>query len=154
MRIFPKLPAEEHDVVGAVELTCNAFGVFDEAMRWSRGEQPVPGDDVITHRLRHNLNKADDGRLTWKYDPRVDTITSSGGPEGDTLMWHLWSGLRCPTLVLRGERSTLLTVESAEKMLSSCQTATLITIPDAGHAIMVDNQAAFITETKAFLANL
>ena len=127
------------------------FTDFEEALRWSRGEQPVEAEEAIAYRLRHNLNESGDGRLAWKYDPLVDTVTSSGGPDGDALMWQLWSALKCPTLVLRGERSNLLTKESVEKMLATCPTATLRTIPDAGHAIMVDNQAAFISETRAFL---
>ena len=81
----------------------------------------------------------------------MDTVTSSGGPDGDALMWQLWSALKCPTLVLRGERSNLLTEKAVDKMLFTCPTASLRTIPDAGHAIMVDNQAAFISEMKSFL---
>lgn len=128
------------------------FADLEESLRWSRGEQPVPGDEAIAYRLRHNLSQTDAGRLTWKYDPRVDTLTSGGGSDGDELMWQLWSALSCPTLVLRGERSKLLTQEAVEKMLAACPTATLTTIPDAGHAIMVDNQAAFIEAARTFLS--
>lgn len=130
------------------------FADFEQALRWSRGDQHVQGDEVIAYRLRHNLKETDAGRLAWKFDPRVDSVTSSGGPEGDALMWQLWSALKCPTLVMRGERSILLTEESASKMLSSCPTATLRVIPGAGHAVLVDNQTGFIEEIKAFLAGL
>ena len=130
------------------------FADFEQALRWSRGDQPVPGDEAIAHRLRHNLNETSDGRLTWKFDPQVDTIASSGGPGSDALMWRLWSALKCPTLVLRGKHSRLLTEDSVDKMLAACPTATLRTIPNAGHAVMVDNQTAFIKETSAFLGGL
>ena len=142
------------DIRQSAENRPGDFADFDQALRWTRGSEPVPGDEAIAYRLRHNLNETDGGRLAWKYDPRVDTVTSSSGPGGDALMWRLWSALKCPTLVLRGGRSTLLTEESAAKMLSACPTATLRTIPDAGHAVMVDDQAAFVKETGAFLAEL
>ncbi|MDA0771037.1 MAG: alpha/beta hydrolase [Chloroflexi bacterium] len=130
------------------------FADFGEALSWSSGDRPVPAAEAIERRLRHNLKETDNGRLTWKYDPRVDTITSSGGPEGDNLLWQLWSSLKCPTLVIRGERSKLLTPESTDKMLAACPTAILRTIPDVGHAVLVDNQPALIGETRAFLVEL
>ena len=129
------------------------FADLGQALNWSRGEIPVPGDDTIAHRLRHNIKETVDGKLTWKYDPRVDSVTSSSGSEGDALMWQLWSAIKCPTLILRGENSKLLTEKAVEKMLAACLSAILRTVPDAGHAVMVDNQAAFISETSAFLIN-
>lgn len=127
------------------------FAHLGQALMWSRREVLVPMGDAIAHRLRYNLKETEGGRLTWKYDPRVDSVTSSSGSEGDALMWQLWSAIKCPTLILRGDNSKLLTEEAVEKMLAACPSATLRTVPDAGHAVMVDNQAAFISETSAFL---
>ncbi len=127
------------------------FADLEQALKWSRGEIPVPGDDAIAQRLRHNFNDTESRRLIWKYDPRVGSVTSSSGAEGNALMWQLWSTIKCSTLILRGGNSKLLSEEAVEKMLAACPSSILRTIPDAGHAVMVDNQAAFISETSAFL---
>ena len=37
-------------------------------------------------------------------------------PEKDLELWNLWDAIRCPTLVLRGAQSDLLSAETARAM--------------------------------------
>ena len=40
-------------------------------------------------------------------------------PEKDLELWPLWDAIRCPTLVLRGAQSDLLTRETCEQMTAA-----------------------------------
>ena len=71
------------------------------------------------------------------------------------LLWRAWRKLgRCgPLLVLRGALSDVLPREVAQHMIAVAADATLVEVPDVGHAPMLDepeSQAAIL----ALLARL
>jgi len=49
-------------------------------------------------------------------------------------LWNFWDAIRCPTLVLRGEQSDLLTRETAAQMAARGPRAKVVEIPGVGHA--------------------
>jgi len=51
----------------------------------------------------------------------------------DADLWRFWDAIRCPVLVLRGERSDLLLRETAEEMTTRGPRADLIEFRDCGH---------------------
>jgi pimeloyl-ACP methyl ester carboxylesterase len=55
-------------------------------------------------------------------------------PEGDLELWPLWDAIKCPTLVLRGAQSDLLTRETCEQMKRRGPKAQVVEIPGVGHA--------------------
>ena len=55
-------------------------------------------------------------------------------------MWPVWDAVRCPTLVLRGILSDLLTRESAEAMTERGPKAKLVEFPGVGHAPALLNE--------------
>ena len=75
------------------------FASLEEAMQWSRGDDPMPNDAELRRRLEHNLAHTEDGRLRWKYDPHVDALLRQGDDNSD-MLWQLWSAITCPTLVI------------------------------------------------------
>ena len=60
------------------------------------------------------LRRNDDGSWRAHYDPRIGELAP--GPQNDLELWALYDAVRCPTLVLRGELSDLLTRETAAEM--------------------------------------
>lgn len=66
----------------------------------------------------------------------------------DTQLWAYYDAIRCPTLVVRGAQSDLLTAETHAAMATRGPQAELATIPDVGHAptLMHDDQVAIIRE--------
>jgi pimeloyl-ACP methyl ester carboxylesterase len=60
----------------------------------------------------------------------------------------IWDKVQCPVLILRGEKSDILTKDIAEKMVSSKPNVTLIEIPNVGHApsLMIDSQIKVVKE--------
>ena len=75
-----------------------------------------------------------DGSLRLHYDPKLAEPFRALMPEKDLELWPLWDAIRCPTLVLRGELSDLLTRETCDAMGKRGPKAKLVEIPGVGHA--------------------
>jgi pimeloyl-ACP methyl ester carboxylesterase len=76
------------------------------------------------------LRRNDDGSWRAHYDPRI----AQPVPEKDLELWSLYDAVRCPTLLLRGERSDLLTRDTAAEMARRGPKARVVEIPGVGHA--------------------
>jgi pimeloyl-ACP methyl ester carboxylesterase len=74
---------------------------------------------------------ADGWRLA--YDPAIRQAFTAA-PFEDVDLWPLYEAIRCPTLVLRGAESTLLTAETAQAMTERGPKAQLVTFAGVGHA--------------------
>ncbi len=78
------------------------------------------------------LRRNTDGSLRAHYDPRI--AQAMAVPENDLDLWSLYDALRCPTLVIRGEHSDLLTRETAAEMARRGPKAQVVEIRGVGHA--------------------
>lgn len=90
-----------------------------------------------------------DGSWRPHYDPRMAAAFSAGMPqEGDLELWPLYDAIRCPTLVLRGEQSDLLSRETTGAMARRGPRAQVIEIRGVGHAptLMHAEQIAHVRE--------
>lgn len=59
--------------------------------------------------------------------------------------------MSCPTVVVRGACSAMVSAESAASMVQALARGTLVTVPLAGHAVMSDNPQAFASVANQFL---
>ncbi len=75
-----------------------------------------------------------DGSYRMHYDPRIAEAFNAAMPEGDLELWPLYDAVRCPTLVIRGELSDLLTCETTAQMAQRGPKARIVEIPGVGHA--------------------
>ncbi|KAF0118366.1 MAG: putative carboxylesterase [Rhodospirillaceae bacterium] len=111
--IFPDLAAAE-----AYLRQVNAsFGRLTDA-QWQRMARTMT-------RLRS------DNGYGLNYDHGI-TLALQAAALTDMDVWSVWEAVRCPVLVLRGQMSDLLTVETAERMGASG--AQVVEIPGRGHA--------------------
>ena len=94
------------------------------------------------------VRKSDDGSYRAHYDPRIAEPFRAALPEKDLELWAHYDAVRCPTLVLRGERSDLLGGETCAQMASRGPRAKIVEIPGIGHAptLMVADQIAIVRE--------
>jgi pimeloyl-ACP methyl ester carboxylesterase len=114
-----------------------AFPTFDEAEQHVRAQFATFGrhTDAQWRRLAEAwVRRGDDGAWRASYDPRIAEPFRATIPEGDQELWPLWDAIRCPTLVVRGERSDLLSRETAQRMAGRGPKAKVVEIPDVGHA--------------------
>ncbi len=90
----------------------------------------------------YRLNSA--GRIVLDYDMRIADPFRVPGNESGPDMWRTLDALAGrPVLVVRGERSDILSVATAEAMMLRLgQRAELVTIPGVGHAPTLVEPAA------------
>src|SRR5215471_31772 len=104
----------------------------------------------LRQRLSHNLKQLPSGKWTWKFDQQ--RLTAGGrsgiGPEG---LWEDVRKIRCPTLIVRGGESDILTPAAAERMRAVIPDSRVTVVPGAGHSVMGDNPAGFAAAVQEFL---
>ena len=69
----------------------------------------------------------------------------------DPRKWPMWNAVRCPTLVLRGERSPALSQLAAERMVADKKNAVLKVIPGASHFIPIEAPALLEAAVRRWL---
>jgi pimeloyl-ACP methyl ester carboxylesterase len=69
-------------------------------------------------------------------------------PDKDLELWPLWDAVACPTLVIRGAQSDLLSKATAEEMTQRGPKAKLVELPGIGHApsLLHEDQIAIVRE--------
>ena len=94
----------------------------------------------------HSVREETHGRFGYKFDPAWFALPSRPRPD--------LAALRCPTLLVRGGESTLLTRDAALAFASEVTTARLVEIAEAGHHVMVDQPERLLAEVSTFVATL
>jgi len=94
------------------------------------------------------LRRNADGSYRFHYDPRIAEPYRKEIPEGDIEVWPTWDAVRCPTLVIRGAQSDLLSRATAEEMTRRGPQAKLVELPGIGHAptLMHEDQIAIVAK--------
>ena len=114
-------------------------------VRAFRPDQPEP---LARRLLTENLVRRSDGRWTFRFDPDVLVKRAAFDPEAH---WRALARIRCPTLILRGARSAVLTRDAAERMASVIPRARLVEIADADHGLWYQRPEAFASAIAEFL---
>lgn len=87
------------------------------------------------HLTRTNVRQHADGSWGPGYDPAIAVPFRLSPVPVD--LWPLWDSIRCPTLLLRGADSDLLSHETAVQMTQRGPRAELIEFQGVGHAPMM-----------------
>jgi pimeloyl-ACP methyl ester carboxylesterase len=131
------------------------FTTFDEAARYIRDiSLPFgPHSEEEWRKLASDVLKQDeDGKWIRHYDLNISvpfkSVTPESAKQGEALMWMSYDAIACPTLLLRGADSDLLSKEVAIEMSRRGPKAKLVEFPGVGHAptLMHDDQIAVIRE--------
>ena len=76
-----------------------------------------------------------DGRWGLAYDPGIAVpFRQQAAPPA---LWSLWDAIKCPTLVVRGTRSNVLSEDVARRMVQTLADGRLMEL-DAGHNVPLD----------------
>jgi pimeloyl-ACP methyl ester carboxylesterase len=120
------------------------------AVRYLRIGNPLHDEAELRHRVKHGIRRLPDGTLAWKYARGLRTAIREGRRE----TVDLWGPLRripCPTLLVRGSESDILTAEQAERVVAALRSGLLVEIAGAGHTVPGDRPAEFARAVGAFL---
>ncbi|RBP09183.1 pimeloyl-ACP methyl ester carboxylesterase [Roseiarcus fermentans] len=113
--------------------TFDSIGDMEAAVR--RNNAPYgPLSDAEWRKLTvDSARERPDGRWGFNYDPHLGDLYKAG-PVGDVDLWAVYDAVRCPTLLLRGEHSDVLSHEVAAAMTGRGPQAKLVEFAGIGHA--------------------
>jgi len=132
--IEPAAIARIRDYVGLAP----TFATYEEADAYIRLVSKPFGvltDAQWDHLTRTSVARNAEGRWALTYDPGIAVPFRNAAAPPD--LWPLWDAIRCPTLVLRGANSDLLSAATAKAMTERGPKARLLELPGVGHAPML-----------------
>lgn len=120
---------------------------------------PVARPATLRGLAKHWVRRGGDGRYVPKLDPAFRMRQPDSDADEKTYMQAeadaLWDALRktpCPTLVVRGAASDVLSAETADRMVDDALgDGRLEVIPRAGHSVMIDNPEGFEKAVSSFV---
>lgn len=115
----------------------------------------LSGDDWMAFAKR-TYREMEDGRVILDYDPAITRTVGEIRPDPAVTeqMWQMFAATHAvPLLLIRGEMSDILSHETAERMISEHPDARLVTVPDVGHAPLLDEPDAVLA-ISSFLKSL
>lgn len=105
--------------------------------------------------ITQSVLKPDGDGYTLHYDLKLALPIKATTPEiaaaGEAALWKFYDQIRCPTLVVRGESSDLLSRETAKAMSERGPHATLAEFAGVGHAPMFFDPAQIATVREFLL---
>jgi pimeloyl-ACP methyl ester carboxylesterase len=111
------------------------FATYDEIDRYVRQISAPFGplsEAQWTHVVGTNVRQRPDGRWGLVYDPGIAVpFRQQAAPPA---LWPMWDAIACPTLLLHGAQSDLLTSATAAEMASRGPRPRVIEFPQVGHA--------------------
>jgi pimeloyl-ACP methyl ester carboxylesterase len=144
-------PAGMTRVMGIMASSPEEFASEDDAIAWLRAASPLYDDALLRHRATHGLARLAGGGFAWKYDPLLRENARKGRGRPAPELWALWKAIECPTLLVQGQLSDLLTDDIAERMLESQPRARRVVVAGAGHTVPGDQPDAFMALLRQFL---
>ncbi len=121
-----------------VSATPASFDALNDALEYRRKSLPAVAklSEADQREQALFLLKQDDpaGRWVWKIDPEVNRQRAANGAPVRPPLWPTLAGLQCPTLVVWGMESDVLSEGQAKRMLQTLPKGELAPVPGVGHA--------------------
>jgi len=126
------------------------FDTFEEVVQNGIKQYPLTPEAELRHANYHNLYRGADDKWRWRWDINLlQWRRQRPGAPGD--LYTYLRRIQCPTLLIRGQRSPLLTPEVAQKMVQALPNGRTVDIANAAHTVNADNAREFNAITVAFL---
>jgi esterase len=113
------------------------FATLEEATAYRRAASPItaarPEADQRELALGV-LRRQADGRWVWKMDPAYIRRRVEHGPPARPPLWPALHALACPTLVVWGTESDVLSEAQVLRMVDALPRGELVRVPGIGHA--------------------
>ncbi|MEB0135616.1 alpha/beta hydrolase [Actimicrobium sp. CCC2.4] len=131
------------------------FATFEEGASYIKSISLSfgPHSDAQWHKLASDvLRQNADGQWVRHYDLALavpfKNATAESTLQGEALLWHAYDAVRCPTLLVRGAQSDLLTPATAREMTQRGPKARLVELDGIGHAptFVQSDQIALVRE--------
>jgi pimeloyl-ACP methyl ester carboxylesterase len=126
---------------------------IDEFVEKAVAFNPKRDPRLLRRSLLYNLRETPDGKWMRKNDTRymgsrsVETIIQDSQRQ-----WQGVASIGCPTLVVRGANSDVLSSDAAARLAKNLPNGRWMEVAEAGHTVQGDNPAGLLAAMRAFLA--
>ncbi len=128
------------------------FDSFDAVVEYMGKQNTYASDEVLRRRLRYATRELANGKIGWKYDIAIRQQRRQDAPAPPQQdMWPVAQSIPCPTLIVRGTETDLLSPETAKRMVDTMPNAQLAEVQRAGHMVFEDNPEGFLEAIGPFL---
>jgi pimeloyl-ACP methyl ester carboxylesterase len=152
--VSPEIKTEGVQNIRSFIQASDELSTFEAFVERAHQFNPRRSLDNIRSRLSHNLKELPNGNWTWKYDKALRSGERTFQVSALLNLWDDVAKIRCPTLILKGAESDILSSEGATKLQAAIAGSKLEVIAGAGHSVMGDNPEAFVDAVRGFLQAL
>ena len=137
--------------IGAYLGQARSFASLEEAEQYVRAVAAPfgPHTDAQWRFLAETwVRRNEDGSWRPHYDMRIAEAYRATMPDKDLELWHLYDAVRCPTLLVRGELSDVVSRQAAAEMTRRGPKAKVAEIRGVGHAptLLQPDQIALVRD--------
>jgi esterase len=126
-------------------------GFLERAVKFN----PLRDPSVLRRSLHYNLRETPAGKWAFKHDQRRRTDDAMRSfTEDRTRLAAEVAKITCPTLVVRGALSDVLTDDAAERFSRSLPNGRWVRVEKSGHNVQGDNPRALLDAMRAFFAEV
>lgn len=135
--IGPDVEAGSQRITQMVGGRPDTFATLEDAMAYRRRMSPIVAGRRLADQeelARGVLRQQADGSWVWKMDPAYIQQRVQHGPPVRPNLWPVLARLHCPTLVVWGTESDVLSTAQAQRMVDVLPRGELVAVPGVGHA--------------------
>lgn len=153
--ITPRIDMEGRArIIGFMQSNTKGFANVEEAADSVAAYLPHRPRPKNPAGLMRNLRQAEDGRLYWHWDPRFFDAPEATHHDPESRYEAAAQRINIPTLLIRGEESELVSVESLKHFLAVIPNAEYVDVTGARHMVVGDDNDVFADAVIQFLAKL
>jgi pimeloyl-ACP methyl ester carboxylesterase len=153
--VGPRIAAVSLQRIGQYLGNAPKFASIEEAERYIRAVSAPFGalTDAQWRHLALHVTRQAGGGVEMAYDPGIAEPYRKANDGKDIDLWPLYEAVRCPTLLVRGAESDLLTRETAQEMGRRGPRARVVEVAGVGHAPMFLDEAQVAIAREFFAAD-
>ncbi len=137
-------------IVSFMRARPDGFASLEEAAQHIADYRGRPMEGPIEG-LKKNLRLNAQGRWVWHWDPQLMSEANHNHRRDADGYERALRGLQAPTLLLRGQRSDVISEEDARALVQTLPQARFVDLKGAGHMIAGDANDAFAASVADFL---
>ncbi|MGI8550550.1 MAG: alpha/beta fold hydrolase [Dehalococcoidia bacterium] len=151
----PPLPNRDNSVQRS--LAQDRFESEDAVVAHFQRLNPRASEERLRAVVSYWFRPLPDGRYTYKFDPKLRNRLSGSAEQVEKFRQQAQElrsrvqRITCPTLIIRGGNSDILTPESAKETVEALPNATLVTVPNTGHNVPTDDPRGFRNPVRTWL---
>jgi pimeloyl-ACP methyl ester carboxylesterase len=148
--IGPEIVRSGSERIAAGVQVSDIFESKEAAFAAARAANALPPEDHHRHRSDYSLMRTEDGRWTFRFDRALRSIRNlrTRPPE---VGWRSCADIAVPTLLIRGDRSDILSPEVAARMIDTIPNARFAEVSPSGHPVPLDAPDGFLAAARGFL---